>query len=295
MLMGFKHRVLEKTKPKIQKKKVEEEMKKEIKILVGVTASAIILTAIGTWLITKPQTTQTVRLAVPTTNALPIVAVPTNAPATASQVDLLAAEVKALKAANEEREARVQRLLKLNEETQRERATSIPVITVPLTVIVTNPPPMWNINGTLNIGGSSSPQTPSKESKKGGGALMEKSQKSKTLVPMYTITNSTSTVSVTGTNTVSVTNTSVQNFLRPGKRSLLGVILGGRANPISTDTPSGNSVQQGHPPTPVIIVEQPYGYGYPYGYGGYRSPYQPVYSGYGSSERRLFGVHFHTR
>lgn len=251
--------------------------------------SVVIICSLAIWLAyTKGRNAAlATTLASIQTNRPPVVAV-TNAPvsvqtnAPPSQVDLLAAEVRALKAANEEREAMVKRLLALNEEVRRERATN--VITVPVTVIVTNSPP-------------SAPQVPSKESKKGGTVLMEKSQKSKTRVPMYTVTNYTSSVTVTGTNTVSQTNTSVQNFLRPPRRSLLGYILGGSAGPISTDTPSGNSVQQGYPPTPVIIVEQPaYGYGYPYGYGGgYGYPYarMPVYGQ--SCDRRLFGVRFHTR
>ncbi|TSC84518.1 MAG: hypothetical protein G01um101417_183 [Parcubacteria group bacterium Gr01-1014_17] len=220
------------------------------------------------------------------TNQPPVVAkvaVPTNAP---SQIDLLAAEVKALKAANEEREAMVNRLFKLNEEVQRERATN--TVIVPVTVNVTNSQPSVVIQGTLNVGNPLAPQS----------VPTKKAATPKGRVPMYVITNSTSSVKVSGTNTVSETNTSVQNFLHPGRRSLLGVIMGGRSNPIPTDTPSGESVQQGRPPTPVIVVQQPYGYGYQYGYGGgygYGYPYQraPVYNQ--SCERRLFGVRFHSR
>lgn len=228
--------------------------------------------------------------AVSTTNAPPsasntvaaaTVVAQTNAPSP-SQIDLLAAEVKALKAANEEREARVQRLLKLNEEVRRERATNTVTVTVPVTVIITNSPP-------------SALQVPSKESKKGGAVLMEKAQKPKTRAPMYVVTNTTSSVTTTGTNVTSVVNTQTQSFLKPQRRwSVMGLVFGEK-DPIPTTVPSGQSVQQGYPAPQVTVVESPYGYGYPYGYGGYRSPYQPVYSGYSSCERRLFGVRFHAR
>ena len=202
-----------------------------------------------------------------------------------NQIELLSTELKELKAKEKAREEMVQRLLKLNEEVRRERATNI--ITVPVTVIVTNSPPS-----------AQQPVPTNKAVKPVKKPLSPKSQTTKTRVPMYVITNSTSSVTVTGTNTVSETHTSVQNYLPPGRRSLLGVILGGRANPISTTVPSGQSVQQGEPPTPVVVVQQPYGYGYGgYGYGGYGYGYPysrvPAYSQ--SCERRLFGVRFHAR
>ena len=278
MLMGFKHLVLEKTKPKQSKKKVEKEMKKEHAILVIVTATSIFLTSLFSRFIFSPRETTP---AVVATNAPPpIIAAQTNAPAT--QVDLLAAELEELKAKERTREERLQRLLALNEEVRRERETNI--ITVPVTVNVTNASPVV-INGTFNIGGSSVP--PARKQAE------PKAPKTKTRTPMYTITNSTSSVTVSGTTTVSETHTSVQNFLPPGRRSLLGVILGGRANPIPTTMPSGQSVQQGQPPTPVVVVQQPYRYGYGGGYG-YGYPYRrmPAQSG---ENRRLFGVHFHTR
>ena len=261
-------------------------MKKGHAITLGIVAGVIILilTAIVGYLSGKnthrPQ-------AISVTNTPPpTIVVQTNAP---SQVDMLAAEVEALKAANEEREARVQRLLALNEEVRRERETN--VITIPVTVNVTNTPSSVTINGTFNVGGSS-------EAKKAATSLMERRRAPKTRTPMYTITNSTSSVTVSGTTTVSETHTSVQNFLPPGRRSLLGVILWGRANPIPTTVPSGQSVQQGQPPTPIVVVQQPYGYGYPSGYGGgdgYGYPYSRVPAYSGSCERKLFGVRFHTR
>lgn len=260
-------------------------MKKEQAITFGIVAGLAIL-ALGyfmgknTRLTNASVVVQTNKPPVVlTTNTPPSIAPPTNAPAQASQIDLLAAEVKALKTVNEEREAMVNRLFKLNEEVQRERATVTNHITVPINITVTNTSPAVNINGTLNIGGSS---------------VTKKVREPKTRVPMYVVTNSTSSVTTTGTNTTSVVNTQTQSFLKPGRRwSVMGFIFGEK-DPIPTTVPSGQSIQQGYPPTPVIVVEQPTYYygGYPYGYG---YPYQrvPVYNQ--SCERRLFGVRFHTR
>lgn len=262
-------------------------MKKEHKILVGAVLAATILTALVTSLVFVKNKKINQPSAVTVTNTP--VAVQTNAPAV-SQVDLLAAEVKALKAANEEREAKVKRLLALNEEVRREREMLTNAVIVPVTVNVTNSPPSVTINGAIHIGGSSGQQAPSKETQKGGAVLMEKSQKSKTRTPMYVVTNYTSSVTTTGTNTSSVVNTQVQTFLKPQRRwSVLGLLIGEK-DPISTSVPSGQSVQQGYPAPQITVVESPYPYGY-----GYRSPYQPVYSGYGSSEKRLFGYRFKSR
>src|SRR3989338_823945 len=109
-------------------------MKKGHAITLGIVAGVIILilTAIVGYLSGKnthrPQ-------AISVTNTPPpTIVVQTNAP---SQVDMLAAEVEALKAANEEREARVQRLLALNEEVRREREMATNTVIVPITVNVT--------------------------------------------------------------------------------------------------------------------------------------------------------------
>ena len=115
-----------------------------------------------------------------------------------------------------------------------------------------------------------------------------------THAPMYTITNQTSSVTTTGTNTTSVVNTQTQNFLKPQRRySLLGLLIGEK-DPIPTSVPSGQSVQEGHPQPPVVVVEQPYGYPYGYGYGGYgHSGYSYARMPARSREcRRLFGVGF---
>lgn len=283
-------------------------MKKEHAITLGIIAGVIILvlTTMVAYMSGKNKSLTSIpSLAAPTnhpplvsmTNAPVPVAVQTNT--TASQVDLLAAELKALKAANEEREAMLNRLLKLNEEIRRERETN--TITVPVTVNVTNSPPSVTINGVINISDRSAQQSvptnkvtaPAKKTK----TPRAQAPKTQTRVPMYTITNSTSSVTTTGTNVSSIVNTQTQSFLKPQRRwSVLGLLIGEK-DPISTSVPSGQSVQQGYPAPQVTVVESPYLYGYPYGYGygGYRSPYQPVYSGYGSSERRLFGVRFHSR
>src|SRR3989344_4101288 len=112
---------------------------------------------------------------------------------------------------------------------------------------------------------------------------------------MYTITNSTSSVTTNGTNTTSVVNTQTQSFLKPQRRwSLMGLVFGEK-DPIPTTVPSGQSVQQGHSQAPVVVVQQPYGYGgYPYGYGyagGYGYPYRRVPAQSGEC-RQLFGVRF---
>ena len=112
--------------------------------------------------------------------------------------------------------------------------------------------------------------------------------------PMYTITNRSETVTVTGTNAVKVANVSEQGFLKPRRQwSLLGLLIG-EANPIPTQVPSGQSVQEGHPQPPVVVVEQPYGYPYGYGYGGYgHSGYSYARMPARSGEcRQLFGVRF---
>lgn len=262
---------------------MKKEYKEYIYIIAAIT-TAIVLAMLsgGVFFIRKQnaglraelEATETNRPpTVLTTNAL--VAVQTNAPE--SQIDFLLSEVKALRAANEEREARVQRLLKLNEEVQRERAMVTNHITVPVNVTVTNSPPSVNINGTINVGGST--KTP----------VMARTAKMR--VPMYVVTNSTSSVTTTGTNVSSVVNTQTQSFLKPQRRwSVMGLIFGEK-DPISTTVPSGQSIQQGYPAPQVVVVEQP-AYGYSY---GHRYPYRyaPTYNQ--PCERRLFGVRFHTR
>lgn len=213
-----------------------------------------------------------------------------------AKIESLSAEVKALKAAREDREAMVKRLLALNEQVRRERemaATNI--INAPVTVNVTNSPPSVMVNTPVTVTVPSAPQAPNVEQKKGGAALMERSSKPKTRAPMYTITNQTSSVTVSGTNLVSATtNTVVKNYLYPPKRSFFGAIFGGRVEPIPTDMPSGQSFQQGYSAPQVAVVEQPpvYYSGYPYAYS---YPYAYGYGGYGGGCRRLFGVRFHTR
>lgn len=269
-------------------------MKKEYAITLGIIAGVIILvltTMVG-YLSGKNKSLTNIPAAAVQTNHPPSVST-TNAPVavqtntTASQVDLLAAELRALKAANEEREARVQRLLALNEEVRREREMPTNVIIIPVTVNVTNSPPSVTINGTLNVGNSPS-TTVSPSKKKTSGVRAPK-----TRTPMYVVTNTTSSVTTTGTNVSSVVNTQTQSFLKPQRRwSVLGLLIGEK-DPISTSVPSGQSVQQGYPAPQITVVESPYPYN-PYGYG-YGSPYRSMYSGYGSSEKRLFGYRFHSR
>ena len=100
--------------------------------------------------------------------------------------------------------------------------------------------------------------------------------------PMYVVTNYTSSVTTTGTNKVSVVNTQTQSFLKPQRRwSLMGLVFGEK-DPIPTTVPSGQSVQQGEPAPNIIVVEQPYGYGYPYARVPARS----------WEHRRLLGVRY---
>ncbi len=116
-----------------------------------------------------------------------------------------------------------------------------------------------------------------------GCATAQKSASTRS--PMYVVTNTTSSVTTTGTNVVSVVNSQTQSFLKPQRRwSVMGLVFGEK-DPIPTQVPSGQSVQQGEPAPNIIVVEQPYGYGY------YRYPYArvPAYSG---EQRRLFGRKF---
>ena len=113
--------------------------------------------------------------------------------------------------------------------------------------------------------------------------------------PMYTVTNTSTTAKkVAGIEVSSETHTSTQNFLKPRRQSSLLGLLIGEANPIPTQVPSGQSVQEGHPQPPVVVVEQPYGYPYGYGYGGYgHSGYSYARVPARSGEcRQLFGVRF---
>lgn len=101
------------------------------------------------------------------------------------------------------------------------------------------------------------------------------------------------------TNVVSVSNASQQGFFKP-RWSIWGLIFGD--SPTPTAVPSRYSVENGQPPAPIVVVEQPYpynpyGYGYGgsyygggYGYGGY--PYRRVYYGEGGQSRTLFGYQF---